>query len=66
MKKIMEDLKYVGGKIRIDHCFNLEGAQQLKDLILATFPNAEVKIGENYGLCSFYAERGGILAGFEG
>lgn len=66
MKKIMEDLKYVGGKIRIDHCFNLEGAQQLKDLILAAFPNADVKIGENYGLCSFYAERGGILAGFEG
>ena len=66
MKKIMEDLKYVGGKIRIDHCFNLEGAQQLKDLILTAFPNADVKIGENYGLCSFYAERGGILAGFEG
>ena len=66
MKKIMEDLKYVGGKVRIDHCFNLEGAQQLKDLILAAFPNADVKIGENYGLCSFYAERGGILTGFEG
>lgn len=66
MKKIMEELKYFGGKVRIDHCFNLEGAQQLKDLILAAFPNADVKIGENYGLCSFYAERGGILAGFEG
>lgn len=66
MKKIMEELKYVGGKVRIDHCFNLEGAQQLKDLILATFPSADVIIGENFGLCSFYAERGGILAGFEG
>ena len=66
MKKIMEELKYVGGKVRIDHCFNLEGAQQLKDLILAAFPCADVIIGENFGLCSFYAERGGILAGFEG
>lgn len=66
MKKIMEDLKYAGGKIRIDHCFNLEGAIQLKDLILAVFPNADIKIGENFGLCSFYAEKGGILAGFEG
>lgn len=66
MKKIMEELKYVGGKVRIDHCFNLEGAQQLKELILAAFPNADVIIGENYGLCSFYAERGGILTGFEG
>jgi DegV family protein with EDD domain len=66
MKKIMEELKYSGGKVRIDHCFNLEAAQQLKDLILTAFPNADVKIGENFGLCSFYAERGGILAGFEG
>lgn len=66
MRKIMDDLKYVGGKVRIDHCFNLEGAIVLKDLILAAFPNADVTIGENYGLCSFYAEKGGILAGFEG
>ena len=58
MKKIMDDLKYAGGKIRIDHCFNLEGAIQLKELILAAFPNADVKIGENFGLCSFYAEKG--------
>ena len=66
MKSIMEALNYVGGKIRIDHCFNLEGAQQLKDLMLAAFPNADILIGENYGLCSFYAEKGGILVGFEG
>lgn len=66
MKKIMTDLKYAGGKVRIDHCFNLEGALQLKELILAAFPNADIKIGENFGLCSFYAEKGGILAGFEG
>ena len=66
MKKIMADLKYAGGKIRIDHCFNLEGAIQLKELLLETFPNADIIIGENYGLCSFYAEKGGILAGFEG
>ncbi len=66
MRKIMEELKYVGGKVRIDHCFNLEGAIALKDLILSAFPNADVVIGENYGLCSFYAEKGGILTGFEG
>lgn len=66
MKKIMEDLTYTGGKVRIDHCFNLEGALLLKELILTVFPNADVKIAENFGLCSFYAEKGGILAGFEG
>lgn len=66
MKKIMTELKYSGGKVRIDHCFNLEGAIALKDLILSVFPSADIIIGENYGLCSFYAEKGGILAGFEG
>lgn len=65
MKKIMDELKYAGGKVRIDHCFNLEGASRLKELILASFPNADVIIAETRGLCSFYAEKGGILAGFE-
>lgn len=66
MKKVMEEFNYAGGKVRIDHSFNLEAAQQLKDLILSAFPNADIVIGENYGLCSFYAERGGLIAGFEG
>ena len=66
MKKVMEELNYTGGKVRIDHSFNLEAAQQLKDLILSAFPNADVVIGENYGLCSYYAEIGGLIAGFEG
>lgn len=65
IRKIMEEFKYAGGKVRIDHCFNLEGASRLKELILDAFPNADVVIGENLGLCSFYAEKGGILAGFE-
>ena len=66
MKKVMEELNYAGGKVRIDHSFNLEAAQQLKDLILSAFPNADIVIGENYGLCSYYAEIGGLIAGFEG
>ncbi len=65
MKKIMDEFKYAGGKVRIDHCFNLEGASRLKELILEIFPNADVIIAETRGLCSFYAEKGGILAGFE-
>ena len=27
--------------------------------------NASIKIGVNHGLCSYYAEKGGILVGFE-
>ena len=56
---------FKGGKVRIDHCLNLEGAQQLKNLILSAFPSADVIIGECRALCSFYAERGGLLVGFE-
>ena len=29
------------------------------------FPSADIKIGENRGICSYYVEKGGILVGFE-
>ena len=66
---IYEEMKNRGfnnGKVRIDHCFNEEAANILKDKILAEFPESDVEIGKNGGLCSFYAERGGVLVGFEG
>ena len=56
---------YKGGKVRIDHTENLKGAEYLKNLILEQFPNADVQIGENGGLCSFYAEVGGLIFGYE-
>ncbi|MBR2715683.1 MAG: DegV family protein [Ruminococcus sp.] len=56
---------YNGGKVRIDHCLNEEGANTLKTLIKNKFPKADVKIDITYGLCSFYAENGGMLVGFE-
>ncbi len=61
----MKTMGFKGGKVRIDHCLNLEGAQQLKSMILSMFPSADVIIGECRALCSFYAERGGLLVGFE-
>lgn len=66
LRKLMDNMGYSGGKARIDHCFNKEDAQKIKELILAVYPDADVTIGENHGLCSFYAEKGGILVGFEG
>ena len=33
--------------------------------VLSEFPGCDLKIGENKGLCSFYAERGGIITAFE-
>ena len=61
----MQAMGFQGGKTRISHCFNLEAAQKLKERILAVFPKGDVQIEENRGLCSFYAEQGGLLVGFE-
>ncbi len=66
IRKVMDHLGYAGGKVRIDHCFNIEDAQKLKDLILSVFPSADVVIDITQGLCTFYAERGGLMIGFEG
>ncbi len=53
------------GKVRIAHCFNEEAASRLKELLLAQFEDAQVEIYRCCGLCSFYAEKGGLLVGFE-
>lgn len=63
--KQMKELGYRGGKVHIHHCFNLEAARQLKDMIKTEFASAEVVIGVTKGLCSFYAEPGGMLVGME-
>ena len=63
--KRMKEIGFAGGKVIIDHCFNPNAAQQLKELIVKEFPTANITIGVTGGLCSFYAENGGLLAGFE-
>lgn len=62
----MKESGYLGGKVRLSHTFNFEAAVSLKDMILNEFPNADIKIRKNHGLCSYYAEKGGVLVGFEG
>ena len=56
---------YQGGKIRIAHSQNLPAAIRLKNLIKESTPSADVAIRECRGLCSYYAEKGGLLVGFE-
>ena len=53
------------GKISIGHCQNEAAAQQLKEMIRAKFQNVSIEIHKFRGLCSFYAEKGGVLVGFE-
>lgn len=68
LSTIIEHLKELGfktGKVRIAHCFNPDAANKLKDLILKEFGNVDINIFECMGLCSFYAEKGGMLIGFE-
>ena len=62
---LMKERNYNGGKVIIDHCFNETDANALKAQILASYPNAEVRIEPTRGLCSFYAEVGGLMIGVE-
>ena len=62
----MQDNGYKGGKVRIGHCRNEAYANLLKQQILTVYPTADVLTYKLRGLCSFYAEVGGVLVGFEG
>lgn len=53
------------GKVRIAHCRNEKASLRLKDLLIEAFPYVSVSIVSCRGLCSYYAEQGGILVGFE-
>ncbi len=63
--KTLQEHHYNGGKARIGHCLNEGAALKMKDLILTEYPNADIEIYPMRGLCCFYAERGGILIGYE-
>ena len=61
----MLDLGYVGGAVRISHVGNEEAALILRDTIAEKYPDAPIEVYGARGLCSFYAEKGGLLIGFE-
>lgn len=63
--KLLHDHNFNGKKLRIGHCLNESSAQKLKELVLADYPNADIEIYPMRGLCCFYAEKGGVLVGFE-
>ena len=56
---------YRGGKIRISHCLGEDTARQLSSAIAQQYPQAEIEVRPAGGLCSFYAETGGLLVGYE-
>lgn len=69
LETLVEHMKNMGlqsGKVRIAHCFNEEAARALKNMIRETFEGkVHVKLYRCRGLCSFYAEQGGMLVGFD-
>ena len=64
---LLTERGYEDGKlIRVAHCFGEENALGFKKAVLARYPNANFIIERTTGLCSFYAEKGGLMIGFEG
>lgn len=61
----MKEKGYRGGLVVIDQCFNENGAEALKQKIREEYQDAVVRIEKTFGLCSYYAEKGGLMVGFE-
>ena len=64
---ILNDMKERGVEYKtviISHCQNAEFAEKLKAAIQEIWSSIEVTVNTTRGLCSYYAERGGLLVGF--
>ena len=53
------------GKVRIAHYQNEVAAETFKEKLLTRCPQADAEIYTLRGLCSYYAEKGGLLIGHE-
>ncbi len=62
---VMKERGFKGGKALIHHCCNEEMAQKLKDAIREAWADAKICIDKTRVLCSYYADDGGVLLGFE-
>lgn len=65
---LWEEMKahgFVGGKVRIAHCNNPGAVDALVQTIRSHFPQCDVSHQRCNGLCSFYAQSGGLLVGFD-
>lgn len=62
----MKELGCTGGKVRIAHSYNPEAVGNFSALLREEFPDCEITVCLNRGLCCYYAEEGGMLVGFEG
>nr|WP_304955982.1 DegV family protein [uncultured Acetatifactor sp.] len=63
--KYMKEQGYHGGKVRISHNNNEKMAAALAGQIKELFQASDVQIYGARALCSYYAEKGGMLIGME-
>lgn len=62
----MQKAGFSGGKVRITHVNNPTLAATFLEQLKAAWPEADASIAPSSGLCSYYAEEGAIMVGFEG
>ena len=65
LMNLLTEMGYKGGRLHIDHALNESTAGELAQMIQSVWPGSRVTVGQCTGLCCFYAERGGVLIGFE-
>lgn len=63
--EVMEKGGYCGGRVRIAHCMNETGALALAAAIKEKHQDAAIEVLKTTALCSFYAEVGGLMIGYE-
>lgn len=56
---------FSGKVMEVGHVNNEPLAKKFTEKILEKFPQTDVRIRPTSGLCSFYAERGGLIVGYE-
>ena len=68
LKTLLKDIVdngYSGNKLEIAHVLNRETAETFANQVREKFPKADITISPTSGLCSFYAEMGGLMVGYE-
>lgn len=60
----MEAFGFEGKDVILSHYEADEASSKIKDAILKKYPDCKIDILPNNGLCSYYAEKGGVLVGY--
>ena len=67
MAMLLDDMKergFHGGEVVISHCHNFAFADRLKCKIQELWQDTTISIMPTRGLCSYYAERGGLIVSY--